>query len=50
MMSATNYATVMSVEDQHSLLIQLKLCNVIVGGKTGDRGPRALDWNCVCRS
>jgi len=37
MKSAANYATIMTLQGHHSLLIELKICNVItcIGGKTG---------------
>ena len=41
--SAANYATIISVQGHHCLLIEIKLCNVIIGGKTGGLGE---NWGC----
>jgi len=46
--SAANYGTVMSVQGHHCLLIELKLCDVIIciGGKTRE-GVVGLGENCA---
>jgi len=38
--AACTYATIMSIQGHHCLLIELKLCNAItcMSGKTGGRG------------